>query len=474
MKQILNVDIGHLFHPEDDGNFIAQSNVTKLLDKYEPACDEMVSSLDKGTLPITLPFSQQASLEDIEKVSHHLKQRYDGLLLIGIGGSTLGFRSILHGLKGPFYNDTASAGRLPRIDVIDNIDPVVADQLGKMLDFTKTAIIYISKSGSTPETAANFLYFYKKYREAGADRKDIVIICDPAENGINRIARKLGCHLLPIPAELPGRYSVLSSVGFLPAECAGVSSRELLDGAFKAHRAIIDLPPEKNPLLLLGICLTELAQRGKSTHVLFNYSSLLATFGLWFEQLWAESLGKKESLTGQVVNAGTTPLAALGATDQHSLLQLFKEGPNDKVIGFVTIDDVRSNVEFGDEFPAEVEYSYFAGHTMDEQLKIEQVSTEMSLVRAQRPCYRVTLPQLSAFTLGSLFYFMEALVVFVARLTGVNPFNQPGVEEGKKTTYALMGRKDYAATRSRYEQELASFDEQRQLFRLAEEEKRES
>ena len=262
---------------------------------------------------------------------------------------------------------------------------------------------------------------------------------------------------------------MLSSVGFLPAECIGVNSKELLNGAAKAHHSILALSFDKNPLFLLGICLTELAQQGKSIHVLFNYSSLLSTFGLWFEQLWAESLGKKESLAGQVINAGTTPFAALGATDQHSLLQLFKEGPNDKVIGFVTVDDTQSNIGFGDEFPAEMEYSYFAGHTMDEQLKIEQISTEMSLVRAQRPCYRISLPQLSAFTLGSLFYFMEALVVLVARFTGVNPFNQPGVEEGKKITYSLMGRKDYAATRSRYEKELISFDTQRHLLRLYEE-----
>ncbi|MCK4237128.1 MAG: glucose-6-phosphate isomerase, partial [Candidatus Krumholzibacteria bacterium] len=385
------------------------------------------------------------------------------------GGSTLGFRTIAQSLKGPFYNIMASEHSEPRIFVLDNIDPIMAERLGSLLDFKKTAIIYISKSGATPEPAANFIHFYKKFREAGGTLKDIVIICDPGDNGINHIAKKFGCHLLHIPSELPGRYSVLSPVGLLPAEIMGIESKGLLDGAAAVHRSIIDTPLKQNAAFVLGSSIWKLINKGKSIHVSFDYSNTLSEFGLWFEQLWAESLGKKKSITGSDIYAGTTPLDALGATHQHSLLQLFKEGPNDKIFGFITIDNFPTDITLTDEFPSEEEYSYFAGHTMGEQLKIEQISTELSLVRARRPCYKITLPDISASTLGALFYFMEVLVIYIAGLWQINPFDQPGVEEGKNMTYSLMGRESYASGRPEYQAALDSFDSQCRLFQIKQE-----
>jgi len=183
-------------------------------------------------------------------------------------------------------------------------------------------------------------------------------------------------------------------------------------------------------------------------------------------QLWAESLGKKMCVTGDPSNVNTTPVAALGATDQHSILQLFKECPSDKVFGFVTIDSMPADIRLTNEFPAEKEYSYFAGHTLGEQLHIEQLSTEVSLVKDGKPCYRVTLKDMSAATLGALFYFYEALVVFVASLWEVNPYDQPGVEEGKNITYALMGREDYRDRRPEYERLVAQYAGERRVYAI--------
>jgi len=466
MNETLRVDIGHLLNDGDTVNFISSPVFESFYKKYSSSFNEIRLSLENKTSPITRSFLTDSSLLTIKAVAETLRGKYENILLLGIGGSTLGFRAITQALKGPFYNLEALSCGWPRVFVLDNVDPILAKHLGDLLDFKKTALIYISKSGSTPEPAANFIYFYKKYREAGGYVKDIVIICDPGDNGINHIAKKIGCHILHIPSNLPGRYTVLSQVGFLPLELIGINSKDLLDGATRMHNAILNTPPHKNAVFILGTCLLELASRGKSIHVLFNYGNSLSEFGLWFVQLWAESLGKSKSITGTVINAGTTPLTALGATDQHSLLQLFKEGPNDKVFGFITIDNFPSDVMLTDEFPHEVEYSYFAGHTMGEQLKIEQISTEMSLVRAKRPCYRIVLPDISAFTLGALFYFMESLIIFVAKLWQINPFDQPGVEEGKNMTYSLMGRKDYTSTRLQYEAELASFNAKRRIFQL--------
>ncbi len=463
-SRMLSIDVGHLFGigraPEGDGTEFPAS----LVARYGTRFEAFRFSLAKGETPLTLSLAEEAVIPDIKLLAEKLKAKYENVLLVGIGGSALGARAILQFLRGPFYN--LEQHDEPRMFVLDNLDPVIADKLGNILDFKKTALVYVSKSGSTPETAANFIHFFKKYRESGANVRDLVIVCDPADNGINRIARSLQCHLLHIPRALPGRYSVLSTVGFLPAELIGVDSRQLLEGALAVHRAVLDNPPQTNALFALGSSLFELALKGKSIHVLFCYSSLLYDFGLWFMQLWAESLGKRLSLEGNVVHAGTTPLASLGATDQHSLLQLFKEGPGDKVFGFVKVDNVPEDIVMGNEFPGEIEYSYFAGQTMGRQLGIEQLATEMSLVGAGHPCYRILLEDISPRTLGALFYFYEALVVFVAALWNINPFDQPGVEEGKNITYSLMGREDYAQRRLNYERKVKEYDQGRKTFRI--------
>lgn len=466
MKEILSVDVGNLFDGKDDVNFISLSTFESLYKENNSSFDAVRISLKKKISPITRSFLAESSLSTIKSVAKHLRERYKNMLILGIGGSTLGFRTILQSLKGRYYNYEASLSKKPRVFVLDNVDPIPAKSIEAFLDFKDTALVYISKSGSTPEPAANFIHFYKKYIEAGGVAKDIVIICDPADNGINNIAKELGCFILHIPSDLPGRYTVLSPVGFLPSEFVGINCEDLLDGATRVHNAILNTPLHQNAVFVLGSCISELASKGKTIHTLFNYSNILYEFGLWFAQLWAESLGKKKSLIGNIINAGTTPLSALGATDQHSLLQLFKEGPNDKVFGFVTIDNFPTDIELTNQFPSEKEYSYLTGHTMSEQLKIEQISTEISLVHSKRPCYRIVLPNISAFTLGGLFYFMEVLVVFIAKLWNLNPFDQPGVEEGKNMTYALMGREDYASIRSEYEKELEKFNTKSRLFKL--------
>ncbi|GBF35527.1 glucose-6-phosphate isomerase [Desulfocucumis palustris] len=464
MNGIMSVDIGHLLGGDGAGGFIPANEFKGYPRKYAGVFEQFQTSLKEGKSPLALSLAEEASIPGIKELAQKIKTKYQNVLVLGIGGSALGARAVLQFLKGPFYN--MERRDEPRLFILDNLDPLLVAKLENIIDIKKTALIYTSKSGSTPETAAQFIYFYKKYREAGGDVKDIVIICDKADNGINHIARDLGCHLLHIPGDLPGRYSVLSSVGFLPSEIAGVDSARLMAGARAVHGSIIDNPPENNSLFALGTCLYELALKGKSIHVLFNYSSFLFEFGLWFVQLWAESLGKRLSGKGEAVNAGTTPLTSLGATDQHSILQLFKEGPADKVIGFARVEAFSGDIPLTGEFSKEKEYSYFAGHTMAEQLAIEQLSTEMSLVGTGTPCYRITVKDISPESLGALFYFYEALVVFTAGLWDINPYNQPGVEEGKNITYALMGREDYAGRRAEYEKQVEKYNNERIVFEI--------
>lgn len=461
MNNLIGVDIGHLLNQEGGPDFISYSEYDSFIRKHGEPFREFQAGLRDGKSPITLSLAEENVLPRVKSLARELTAKYQNVLVLGIGGSALGARAITQFLRGPYYN---LENKFPRLFILDNLDPALVMKLEQVIDMGKTAVIYVSKSGSTPETAAQFIYFFKKYREAGGDVKDIVICCDRADNGINRIASDLGCRLLHIPGNLPGRYSVLSSVGFLPAEIIGVDSAELLAGAKTMHRHIVDNPAGQNAVFALGACLFELAARGKGIHVLFNYGSFLSEFGLWFVQLWAESLGKRLNLDGEVIHAGTTPLTCLGATDQHSILQLFKEGPNDKVYGFVKIENMPGEIKLTSEFPGEKEYAYFAGHTMGGQLHIEQLSTEMSLFRAGKPCYRLTLRDISPAVLGALFYFYEALVVFSAGLWRINPFDQPGVEEGKNITYALMGRADYQSRRQEYRQAVEQYNRERRIF----------
>ncbi|NLV17836.1 MAG: glucose-6-phosphate isomerase [Syntrophomonadaceae bacterium] len=450
MTDLLTVDIGHLF-TERGG--VSRAELEWMMVENQGKFEDFRRSLGQERFPLTVSFTERGEIPRIKALAREIRVKFANVLLVGIGGSSLGARAAGLFMRGPYYNLTNE----PRMFFLDNLDPALVDGLEKVLDLRETALIYISKSGSTAESAANFMYFFDKYREAGGDPRDVVFICDRLDNGVNRIARELGCNLLHTPLELGGRFSVLSCVGFLPAEIMGIDCEELLEGAMVVYRMIHEGVPEENGVLALGSCLFALGA-GRPIHVLFNYGSLLYDFGLWFMQLWAESLGKKHSLSGDVVHAGTTPLNALGATDQHSLLQLFKEGPADKVFGFVKVNRAPSDIVIPDVFPGEDEYAYFAGRTMNQQLHIQQLATEISLFQEGHPCYRITARDYSAMTLGALFYFYQALTVFCGSLWRVNPFDQPGVEDSKKMTYALMGRKSFLDCRGDYEAVVADYE----------------
>ncbi|NLN20566.1 MAG: glucose-6-phosphate isomerase [Syntrophomonadaceae bacterium] len=451
MDELMVIDTGHLIEKKG-GEFSSQ-----IKDTFSRFQDDLREKRN----PITLSFLDEETIAELKSIAKKLREKYENILILGIGGSALGTKAMLQFLYGCYYQ---LEQHKPRIFILDNIDPATISQLERILDFRKTALIYTSKSGSTAETAANFIYFYNKYKEAGGDERDIVIICDPGDNGINRIAKKLGCYLLRFPKNLQGRYSVMSPVGFLPAELAGIDCRGFLDGAGAVHKLLTTKPSEENPLLVLGGAIYEYFRAGRTIHVLFNYSDLLQQFGLWFMQLWAESLGKRVTLTGEEVKIGATPLSCLGTTDQHSLLQLFKEGAADKIFGFIRIHHVPQDPKIRGAFPSEVEYAYFDGHTMQEQLYIEQMATEMSLVHAGHPCYRITVREASAVALGGLFYLYEALTVFVANLFNVNPYDQPGVEEGKKIAYALLGREDHLPRQKEYQEMLDNYLKESRVF----------
>lgn len=463
---ILSLEIGHMLGEPSCG-LLSSENYLETRDLCQQRFEKFLEKLGAEEYAVSQPLHAQDDLDAIREVGEELRGGYSTILVVAIGGSALGFRAILQALKGPFHN--VFPGDDPQVFVVDNVDPSVAHELGEQLDFSKTMLVYISKSGSTPEPAANFIYFLDKLHSAGGDEKDVVVMCDEADNGINKIAARLDCRLLHIPKELGGRYSVLSCVSLLPSELLGIDSKLLIEGAKRAHEAVLFTPIGRNPCFVLGSLLHAYFRADRRTHFLFAYSNRLAEFGLWLTQLWGESLGKLVNLRGEEVRNGTLPALGIGATDQHSILQLLKEGPRDKVLGYLKIGMHREDTvvprcvqEMGDL----MEYAYFSGQKMGEQLGLEQISSEISTQGAGNPCYSLTIERLDELCLGALFYYYELLVIYLAALDEVNPFDQPGVESGKDMTYALMGRPDYAGMRGEQGRLLKDYHEQDKILTI--------
>ena len=388
----------------------------------------------------------------IEAFAAEARGYYQDFILVGIGGSSLGAIATVQALTDPFRNlMPAEARGGPRFFVLDNPDPEKVTATLNVVDLPNTLVNVVTKSGQTAETMANFLAVRQALEAAvGAEqaRKQIVATTDPESGLLRDLAEQEGYRTFPVPPGVDGRMTVLSAVGMLPAALRGCSIDGLLAGAraMRARCATADL--RANPAYLLAALNYLLTTRlGKSMLVTMPYADAL--FGLtdWFRQLWAESLGKRVSLDGKDVFAGQTPIKALGAIDQHSQIQLYTEGPNDKVISLLTVERYRAEVTIEDVPPSIPELDYLRGAELGQLLQREALATAWALTQAQRPNFTIEAPTIDAAILGELFYLYELQTVMAGALFNVNPFGQPGVEAGKNATYALMGREGYEELR---------------------------
>ncbi|MGH7545536.1 MAG: glucose-6-phosphate isomerase [Gemmatimonadota bacterium] len=370
-------------------------------------------------------------------------QAFESIAVLGIGGSALAARAIQTALLPPFWNELDDEARsyYPRAYVLDNIDPGTFGPLLRRVDLRRTLFNVVSKSGKTTETLAQFLVVRAALEAELGDgwRRHVVITTDPTEGPLRRFAQRETIATLPIPPNVGGRFSALSAVGLLPAALTGVDVRALRAGAGRMAEACAGDDLESNPAGLLA-ALLHLAdlRRGARIHVFMPYTDRLRDTAAWFAQLWAESLGKRSGDEGRAV--GPTPVAALGATDQHSQLQLYMEGPRDKVVCFVTVDEDPEDVEIPAAPEPEAEWSYLHGHTLGAVLRAEQAATEEALARAGRMSLRLSLPRVDAESLGALMMGLEIATVYAGQWYGVNPLDQPGVELGKRLTRERLSR----------------------------------
>lgn len=382
-----------------------------------------------------LPYRENV-LAKLESFARQVRGKFRNLVQIGIGGSSLGAAALTGALLDRFHNERFR----PRLYFLDNVDPEETASLFERIDPEETLFHVVTKSGETTETVAGFLValerLQRKVKRPGAH---LVVTTDRRKGFLRRFAAAEGLRTFEIPANVGGRFSVLSPVGLLPAAVAGIRIEDVAAGAILADELCSRRDLRENPAAMYAVISHLMdARHGRGIHVLMPYARALRDAADWYRQLWAESLGKKKG-DGHV---GPTPVVALGATDQHSQIQLFVEGPQDKLVTFVTLRTYRKEVVI----PAVVRdpsADFLHGKGFGDLLIAEQRGTEAALVAAGRPSLTLELTQVSPRTLGAFFFFFEMATVFAGSLYGIDPFDQPGVEAGKRAAFALLGREGY-------------------------------
>ncbi len=376
-----------------------------------------------------------------------VRNRFDNILVLGIGGSALGGIAVTEALLKPYWNLLTPEQRdnYPRIFFLDNIDPDTMTALFDMLDWKKTLVNVITKSGDTAETMSQFLIVKDRLeKELGDDyRKNIVSTTDQRTGILRQISEQEGYKTFVVPDDVGGRFSVFSAVGLLPFALVGLDIDEITNGIKDMDLALKNTDINENiaaqNALIHYLMDTKLK---KNLSVMMPYSSRLKYVSDWYVQLWAESLGKNEDLNGEHVHIGPTPIKALGATDQHSQIQLYNEGPNDKVITFIRVGEFDNTLEI----PKIFEYTgigYLGGKTINSLMNAEADSTKVSLSDYARPTVTITLPKVDGYNVAQLLYMLEVQTAIAGELYNINTFIQPGVEQAKNYTYALMGRVGY-------------------------------
>lgn len=397
---------------------------------------------------------REAVRAEIKAYAESVKGRFTSVCVLGIGGSALGNTALHTALNGPFHNLLPPAGK-PRLFVLDNIDPEWIGPFLETVDPTRTVFNVISKSGTTAETMSQFLILREQLiRRLGekAHREHIVVTTDEKKGVLREIVKRDGYRSFVVPDGVGGRFSVLSEVGLVSSALVGIDIEALhagaaaMDARCKAQKLL------ENPALLhAAIQFLLHTKRALPMAVMFSYSHRLRDVSDWYAQLLAESLGKRLSRKGKVVNKGPTPIRAVGVTDQHSQVQLYTEGPYDKWFTLLAVAQPGTDVKIPAAYPDMEGVHYLGGRTLGELFTAEREGTRIALTEAGRPNAMFTLERVEAHSVGELMYLLELSVAVMGEHYDIDAFDQPGVEAGKIAAYALMGRAGYEKRRAEIE-----------------------
>jgi glucose-6-phosphate isomerase len=409
----MHVDFGNALDSEAVTG-VSEASLDRLDDRVARAHERIAAGIDDrqfGYASLALPEDTdpdaiQAAVEGFDP---------EAVLTVGIGGSALGAETI-----------TAALG-VAGHHSLDNVDPARSRRLLEELPLESTLVNVVSRSGTTAETLANFLVVREAMADAGVEWTDRTIVTTGDSGPLRELADE---HELPscsVPEGVPGRFSALSAVGLVPAAALGCDIEAILAGGSDGRASLAPSLFEA-PAYAYGAVAHALEHRGATTNAFVPYAEALEPLAEWFAQLWAESLGKN--------GLGQTPVRALGATDQHSQLQLYRAGRKDKLVTLL-----RPRERDDEPIPdTEIEsLSYLGGETLGELLDAEFEATEASLAAAGQANVRIEIDRLDARAVGRLLYGLEAACILAGELSGVETFTQPAVEWGKRAARGLLG-----------------------------------
>lgn len=451
-REAIRFDFNNMMSDYVGEKGITEKEITSRKSEVKRAFDAVKSGRGLNMMGWTeLAYNQSEVVEDIISTAKEVRKKFDYFVVLGIGGSALGPMALFQALCHLHHNELPKSKRkAPKFYVEDNVDPERMAALLDVIDVKKTMFNVITKSGSTSETMSQYLIINDILkRELGSEAADHIITTTSETKGnLIKIAKKEGYKTFYIPDGVGGRFSELCPVGLLPAAVLGIDIKLLLKGAAFMDKKCKSDNAWKNPALMAALLQHIAIQKGCNISVMMPYADGLKLMADWYAQLLGESLGKAVDLNGDKVNVGQTPVKALGVTDQHSQVQLYTEGPFDKVITLIGVDAYRKEVTIADGCEDIAAVNFLCGHTMNELITAEMNATEYALTRSERLNNRIMLPEVNAFTMGQLMMFFMLQTAYTGALLNIDTFNQPGVEEGKNATYALLGREGYEAKRA--------------------------
>jgi len=440
-----------------DKHGLTQAQLDALARQTSPLIAQINNDRKAGKTPYRdLPY-KTGTVAQVKNLAAEVEKGCQTLVVLGIGGSALGNIALQTALNPFMYNHDQKQRKGPRLFVFDNVDPAqFASFLAWVEDKLDTTIFnVISKSGRTAETASQLMIVSQllldKLGPQGL-RDRVVATTDASKGTLRKIATEANLRCLEVPDGVGGRFSVLSAVSIFSAAMCGIDIDSLLAGAREMDERVGCEDFYKNPAALIAAINYHFYNRGKKNSVIMPYSDALKDMADWYRQLWAESLGKRLDLAGREVWIGPTPIKAIGTTDQHSQVQLYREGPNDKLFTFLEVNKHVAAMEIGPAPQCAAELGYLAGKDMGTLLNNEKKGTEYALLHDERPCLTVLFDQVNANTVGQFIYLFEVATSLAGALFNIDPYDQPAVELGKEATFALMGQEGDYKMNYTYEQ----------------------
>ncbi len=455
MDMRIKLDVNPMFREFTGEHAIPRAELDSMLPELKKAHAAVEAGRGKGMQGwMDLPYNQDEILTAIENTAARVRKEFEAFVVLGIGGSALGPAAVQQALNHLHYNELPAEKRGgPRLYIEDNVDPERMAALLDVIDLKKSCFNVITKSGGTAETMSQYLIITDALKKAVGDdyKRHIIITTSQTKGFLIKIAQREGYETFYIPDGVGGRFSELCPVGLIAAAVTGIDIRGLIAGAKDMDQRCASDDAYQNPALMDAGLMVLAMRHGVNMSVMMPYADSLKLMADWYAQLWAESLGKNETLDGEKCHVGQTPIKTLGVTDQHSQLQLYTEGPFDKALTFLKVESFRATTAIPhgcDDIPT---IAFLGGKSHNQLIEAERKGTEYALYKSGRMSQTITLPEVNANTVGQLIYFFELVTAYSGALLNINTFNQPGVEESKIAAYAVMGYESDIHTAKREE-----------------------